>query len=166
MKPAVTYTAAIPAQKSSPANSITWKPGGTPGTGLLAIHTSKASVAYTVEEFAPGTGWHGRAFRLTKASESYSVFCAVNGQDNRCDCAGFCYGRGKPCKHVLACQELIRSELVNPEADTANTELHEPEIPHLETLDEALARIAAAESPAPAKPAKKSWYERVSAEFA
>lgn len=129
MKTAIqTITAAIPAQKSSPANSITWKSGTTPGTGLLAIHTARTSTAYAVEEFQPGTGWVGRAFRLRKSNETYSVFCASAGNFATCDCPGATYHRG-PCKHILACLALIESELVNADADTANTEVCEPAAP-------------------------------------
>ena len=128
----ITFIELLPAQKSSPHSAIHWTPNALGTSGLLVVHTARASVTYTVTEFS--TPWEGRAFHLVKQSEgtdptcdSYDVFCHRAGQDNQCSCAGFAYGRGKPCKHILACQALIsnrwtRDELVNPEQDTSTTE--------------------------------------------
>lgn len=69
---------------------------------------------YTVKEFS--TPWPGRAFHLVKSGDSYDVFIPSNGQDHNCSCPGHAYGRGKPCKHVLACRALIEGELVKAPA--------------------------------------------------
>ncbi len=127
-----TFTEILPAQLSSPRNAIQWQPSTIPGNGLLTVHTLRASVAYLVVEY--GTPWDGRAFLFAKAdegtdteSESYDVFCHRGGQNHQCSCKGFAYGRGKPCKHILAGLALIendwlRSDLVNREQDVSSTE--------------------------------------------
>jgi hypothetical protein len=126
----------LPSQSSSPNNAIQWTPGSKTGTGILIVHVLRASTTYRVTEF--GTAWNGRAFHLIKdgsgtdpESDSYDVYCGRNGQDHQCSCKGFAYGRGKPCKHVLAVQALIENgwtertqeELSNPFQDVSSTDL-------------------------------------------
>lgn len=107
-----TYTEILPARKSSKRSAINYTPSGgeyEPIAGTLTIHTDRASADYLVTEFVPG--WDGRAFTLEKIDggtdaeqESYSLFCARNGQDRTCECKGFV--RWGNCKHldaVLAC---------------------------------------------------------------
>jgi hypothetical protein len=127
-----TYTEVLPAQKSSPHNAINWTPAEQAGCGTLVVHTARASVAYAVTEF--GTAWEGRAFHLVKEgrgtdpeSSAYDVFIHRGGQDHQCSCAGFAYGRGKPCKHILAGLAVIengwdRRDLANGEQDVSSTE--------------------------------------------
>jgi hypothetical protein len=123
-----TFTEVLPATKSSENNAMQWTPGEVPGTGTLVVHTQRASVCYRVTEFA--TDW-GRGFHLTKdgtpgsdaASESYDVLVcrdplpdcgpAAGGshrEGHRCDCKGFTFGRGKPCKHITAALALLANE--------------------------------------------------------
>jgi SWIM zinc finger len=106
-----TKTEALPATKTEPNAGIDWTPTGT-GTGLLVIKQKRLYVTYTVTEFP--TAWDGRAFHFEKFtegsdrdSEAYDVFCSRNGQDQQCQCKGFTYGRGRPCKHIAAAQALI-----------------------------------------------------------
>jgi hypothetical protein len=107
-----TLTEVLPATKSSEHNAMNWTPGEVPGRGSLTVHTARASCCYRVTEF--GTDW-GRAFRLVKdgtagadaTSESYDVLVCRDPRGHRCDCKGFIYGRGKPCKHIAAALALI-----------------------------------------------------------
>jgi len=104
---------------SSKHNGIAWTPDadGT-AAGTLTIEMGKrSSVAYRLSEF--GTPWSGRAFRLVKAeaggdpeSNTYCVFVARSGRGHVCDCRGFAFGRGKPCKHVEACLALLENRWV------------------------------------------------------
>ncbi|WP_439625956.1 SWIM zinc finger family protein [Gemmata sp.] len=111
-----TFTELLPPTKSAPRSGLRWTPTG-PGCGLLVIERPRAVATYAVAEFQ--TPWEGRAFHLVclggqsdAGAESYDVFAARNGQDHRCDCKGFSYGRGKPCKHVLAALALLANEWV------------------------------------------------------
>jgi hypothetical protein len=134
----------LPDQKTSQNNLATWMPGLPGQPGLLTIHMERGSTRYTVAEFP--TPWHGRAFRMSKDTDSYDVFVGLNGQDHQCSCAAHAYGRGRACKHVLACRAIIASELVNPEADRANTEPND--------------------QPAPKPVSKPRDWSRIEAEFA
>jgi hypothetical protein len=71
------------------------------------VDTDRSRTVYHVRE--EQTAWEGRAFRLDvirggtdPESEFYHVFAGVNPADRSCDCKGFTYGRGKPCKHISA----------------------------------------------------------------
>lgn len=109
-----TYTEVLPKTKSSPHNGILWTPGEVPGTGLLVVHTARASVSYRVTEFA--TDW-GRGFHMAKdgtpgsdaQSEAYDVLVCSDPRGHRCDCKGFTFGHGKPCKHIAAALALIEN---------------------------------------------------------
>jgi hypothetical protein len=133
-----TYTEILPPQKTSAHNGINWTPGSKPGTGLLVVHTARATVEYLAVQF--GTPWNGIAIRLEKTVEAgdreetgYDVYCDRNGQDHQCSCKGFAYGRGKPCKHVMAVQAIIENgwlnrndeEPSNPYQDVSNTEFND-----------------------------------------
>lgn len=108
-----TFTATLPATKSSKHNSFCYTPDeGRAGEGVLTIGTQKAITTYHVTELE--TGWDGRAFRLDVIrggtdpdSEHYSVFVAANPQDRQCCCKGFSY-KGH-CKHVAAMETLLAS---------------------------------------------------------
>jgi hypothetical protein len=90
--------------KTSPNRAIRWTPCGC--GGKLEIHCSRAVTTYTVREFK--TNWLGRAFRVTKGNgEAYNVFAANDRRYSTCDCAGFAYGRGKPCRHLEAVYALL-----------------------------------------------------------
>lgn len=106
-----TMTEVLPATKSSDHNALSWTAGERKGTGSLTVHTARASCCYTVTEF--DTDW-GRGFHLAKLtpgsdaeSEAYDVLVCRDPRQSRCDCKGFTYGRGKPCKHVAAALALI-----------------------------------------------------------
>ena len=110
-----TYTEVLPATKSSEHNAMQFTPGEAPGCGLLVVHTARASVTYRVTEFA--TDW-GRAFHFTKdgtpgtdaQSEAYDVLVCRDPRGHRCDCKGFSYGHGRPCKHITAALALIENQ--------------------------------------------------------
>jgi hypothetical protein len=109
-----TFTEVLPATKSSQHNALNWTPDAMPGRGVLVVHTARASVCYRVVEFA--TDW-GRGFRLVKdgtpgtdaESEAYDVLVCHDPRQHRCDCKGFTYGRGKPCKHITAALAVIEN---------------------------------------------------------
>lgn len=89
--------------------------GFTHTVGTLTIESPGHRIEYLVDEFP--TGWDGRGFHLAKLcgaigdtsphDTAYDVFVCRNGQDCRCDCKGFTYGRGKPCKHIAAVKSCI-----------------------------------------------------------
>ena len=119
-----TYSELLPAQKSNKAG-IRWVPM-TATSGALSIDSKRDSAAYVVTE-VPARG-HGREFRFDCAGgqsdatvTAYSVFCGFDGS-SACNCKGYQYGKGKPCKHVLAAQAIwengwMPSDLVNADAD-------------------------------------------------
>lgn len=73
---------------------------------------SKKVEAYSVEEFDAAADFSGRAFTLVRADkkESYAVLVSRDPRQQHCDCAGWAYGRGKPCKHITALTQLIASK--------------------------------------------------------
>jgi hypothetical protein len=131
-------TEVIDGCKTSPKRAIRWTlhpaSAGCTCEGLLEIHCCRGSKAYTVTEFS--TTWDGRAFTLTKADgdESYNVFVGRDWSAYQCDCAGFCYGRDKPCRHVLAMVAVLANGWLpdpraNPDQDVGPTELTDQELP-------------------------------------
>ena len=109
-----TFIEILPATKTSKNWGITFiKPEGIEAVcGKLVIESRGTHVEYRLTEFS--CGWDGRAFYLTKLtegtdseSESYDCFVARNGQDKRCDCKGFIYGKGRPCKHLESIAALL-----------------------------------------------------------
>lgn len=117
MNPNLPCIEVLPPQKSSGHNSLTWVVGEGPGEGVLTVTTKRAVSTYGVREIE--TAWAGRAFRLDvlrggtdPESESYDVFAAADGRTDHCDCKGFAYGRGKPCKHLLAVRALVENRWV------------------------------------------------------
>jgi hypothetical protein len=121
-----TFTEVLPATLSNPHAGIDWTPGVFPGCGVLSIKQKRCYCSYVVTEFA--CGWDGRAFRMRKVEgqagsdaegESYDVFCHRGRQDHRCDCKGFEFGRGKPCKHVLSALALIENGWLDLTAEPA-----------------------------------------------
>lgn len=121
------YTDLLPPTKSAPKAGYRWSPTG-PGRGLLIIESPGRMATYAAGEFP--CQWDGRAFHLScvggqtdpeGAADGYNVFVARGGHGHRCDCRGFSYGRGKPCKHILACVSIWDNgwlDMANPEADT------------------------------------------------
>lgn len=83
--------------------------------GVLRIESPGKRVEFAVDEFP--TGWDGRGFHLAKLDgaigkhdeecQSYDVFVGRNGQDCRCDCRGFVFGKGKKCRHLEAVMSCI-----------------------------------------------------------
>ncbi|WP_439627610.1 SWIM zinc finger family protein [Gemmata sp.] len=127
------YTELLPPTKSAPRSGIRWTPVG-PGTGLLIIEKPRVMATYAVREFQ--TPWPGRAFRFDcrggqtdaeGAADGYDVFVPHRGTEWRCDCKGFSYGKGRPCKHVEAVRAILANgwmdSPVNPDADTGRTEV-------------------------------------------
>ncbi len=117
MDPKLPCVEVLPAQKSSPHNGLTWVIGEGPGEGVLTVTTARAVSTYGVREIR--TAWPGRAFRLDvirggtdPESESYDVFAADDPRGSHCDCKGFTYGRGRPCKHLLAVRALVENRWV------------------------------------------------------
>lgn len=110
-----TLTELLPPTASSPHSALQFTASETvPHAGLLLIDTARARVEYLiVETDAAG----GRAFHLAKVtpgtdaeSEEYSVFVGRAGSS--CSCKGFAYGRGKPCKHLLAVAALLDNHAI------------------------------------------------------
>ena len=114
-----TLTEVLPASKSSPNSAIRFTPSDRPGCGLLSIDTARATVEYLVAEFPADL--RGRAFHLAKVAgtpgtdaetDAYAVACGPAGEPVSCECKGFAYGRGKPCKHLVAVRALIENRWV------------------------------------------------------
>jgi hypothetical protein len=98
-------------EQASQKSEMTWVPVA-PAVGVLRIDTTRTSVTYRVEELpAPD----GRAFRFSKTDKAagdpegddYTPFVGRVTRLDTCDCRGFIFGRGKPCKHVNAARALI-----------------------------------------------------------
>lgn len=111
------YTEIIPATKTSANNGIRWTPSERPNEGEIIIDMGRTRAVYHLTEMQ--TAWEGRAFRLDivrggtdPESESYNVFAAANPQDRQCDCKGFSYGRGRPCKHIAAVEALLENQWI------------------------------------------------------
>jgi hypothetical protein len=108
---APTLTEVLPAQLSSRHNAMKWTPTG-PAAGLLTLDTKRDRVVYAVEELPCPDG---RAFRFKKIDKAagdhegdlYTPFVGRVPQLDACDCKGFVFGRGRPCKHLLAARSLI-----------------------------------------------------------
>jgi hypothetical protein len=110
------FTEVLESTKSSKNSAMTWTPGKIAGCGVLVVHMQRVSTTYTVNEFR--TDWTGRGFRLEKVEggsdkeeTAYNVFCSRDGS-HVCDCKGFYYGKGKPCKHINAVLALIENQWV------------------------------------------------------
>jgi hypothetical protein len=117
-----TYIEALPATKSSKYNGIRWttdtvQTDSPAAAGVMQIDTARGRTVYKVVEF--GTGWDGRAFHFSKISggtdaesEAYDVFVCRSGGAHQCDCKGFAYNRGKPCKHIESILALIENRWI------------------------------------------------------
>lgn len=120
------YEELLPERASGKAG-IRWVPTGAV-SGILSIDDKNGSAAYVLHE-VPARGY-GREFRLDCAggqSDStvlnYTVCCGADGRDS-CNCRGFAFGKGKPCRHLLAVRAIadngwLPGDLVNAEADAA-----------------------------------------------
>src|SRR4051794_24428386 len=85
---------------------MTWEPAAA-GVGTLTVTDTRTHTRYGVVELPVGRGFGGRAVKLSKADgEVYCVRVGTRPGDHSCDCAGFAYGRGKPCKHLAALTAL------------------------------------------------------------
>lgn len=123
-----TFVEALPASRTHQHRGIRWTPCEPTArcacSGRLEIlQGSKGrSTVYTLTLFP--CDWNGTAARLDKAdgSEHYSVYVAHDGQERRCDCAGFEYAAKEradsrhrntahrdtaECKHIDALLALL-----------------------------------------------------------
>jgi len=114
---AVKWIELLPATLTSKHNGITWTPTAVPACGLLTIGMGRVRVTYRLNEFS--TTWDGRAFRFVKTTEgtdkesdTYEVFIARSGRGHVCDCKGFSFGKGKPCKHIESVLALLENRWV------------------------------------------------------
>lgn len=105
-----TFTATLPARKSSKGTEIKFTAGANAGTGLLEIGSKRAVTEYLVVEFAADGG---RGFRLAKVTpgtdaeaDGYDVF-ACGTSAPKCECRGAI--RWGSCKHADAVAELLAS---------------------------------------------------------
>jgi hypothetical protein len=104
-----TFTEVLPATQTHANRAMTWEPAGN-GCGVLAITDTKTHTRYGVCRRPIGKGFAGVAFKLTKADgEVYCVRVGDAAEDVSCDCKGFAFGRGKPCKHVAAVRGMIEN---------------------------------------------------------
>lgn len=129
-----TYTEVLPATKSAPHSAIRWTPSGTiPASGLLTIQSNRTDCTYLVCEME--SSYPVRNFLFAKVEgapgsdqgeSSYTVSVGVAGSPVACECRGFVYGRGKPCKHIAAAVAILDNgwldSPVNPDADVESTE--------------------------------------------
>lgn len=102
------------AAERPPTTTVEYDPLGV----LLIRNGSKTQ--YTLSEFpVGGPVFDGRAFELVGDPDggTYHLFCARNGQDSTCDCAGFTYTSddrtGGRCKHLDAIRTLIEVGLLD-----------------------------------------------------
>jgi hypothetical protein len=98
-----TLTEVIDGCKTSPNRAIRWT--ACQCGGKLEICTKQGVTEYSIRPIP--TQWNGVALRFSKPDgEAYSTFLGDNPRDDQCDCAGFCYGRGKRCRHLEAAHAL------------------------------------------------------------
>lgn len=105
---ATTFTDLLPPSKTCPNRAVKYTPA-CDGVGVLELTDNRSHTRYALARQPFG------GYRLTKAGgvESYVV---TVGQ---CDCAGFTYGKGEPCKHIDAVQCLLANRWL--EADDRET---------------------------------------------
>ena len=86
-----TFTDLLPPTRTSPNRAVKYTPACA-GVGVLELTDSRSHTRYALAVQPFG------GVRLTKAGgeESYVVTVGT------CDCAGYTFGRGKPCKHIDA----------------------------------------------------------------
>jgi predicted nucleic acid-binding Zn finger protein len=104
-----TFTEVLEPTATHKNRALTWMPAAT-GVGVLTVTDSRIHVRYGVCELPVGKGFSGRAVKLSKADgEVYCVRVGERAGDDHCDCKGFSYGRGKPCKHISALAALLEN---------------------------------------------------------
>ncbi|MBA4191972.1 MAG: hypothetical protein C0467_28670 [Planctomycetaceae bacterium] len=129
-----TFAELLPPTKSAPHAGIRWTLTAA-GKGLLSIEAPRKCAVYVVVEFQ--TAWAGRAFHFEclggqsdkdSLKGGYDVFIG-RPHETRCDCKGWAYGRGKPCRHIAAVRAIIENGWMdcpaNLDADSGNTEPNE-----------------------------------------
>lgn len=112
------YTEKLPPSKTEPNRGFKlfrWSPEATAEShtvGTILFETPKTSCEFLVSEFP--TSW-GRGFHLEKMcgavgddkeATSYDVLVCGKG-NHQCDCKGFAFGKGKPCRHILALVDCV-----------------------------------------------------------
>lgn len=122
-------TEVIDPNKTDGPRAIRFNP--LPGGGVLLIDDRKRTRTYSVREFVPDSGWHGRAFHLTKSTgERRDVFLAHDGHSHHCDCEAGTYRPAARCCHVEAMLAVAENgwlpgDAANPDADHGPTEVPE-----------------------------------------
>jgi predicted nucleic acid-binding Zn finger protein len=90
-----TFTEVLPASKSNPHRAMKWTPACV-GVGTLELTDKRTHVRYAVASQPFG------GVRMTRTDgETYVVTAGT------CDCAGYTFGRGKLCKHIVALHALL-----------------------------------------------------------
>jgi hypothetical protein len=105
-----TFSASLPATKSSKASSIAFAPSVNPGTGVLTIDVQRSIGEYGVVEFkidGPGRGFHLAKIEggSDVEAEFYAVMCGKRPEQDYCDCRGFT--RAGHCKHSAAMRVAV-----------------------------------------------------------
>ncbi len=105
------YTDLLPETKSETHGAFTWAPEGANATshvaGVLTLTGKRSHCRYRVEEFPADMGRGFMLFKLDagsdKSEERYACFTPTSRNvAAQCECKGFAFGRGKPCKHLAA----------------------------------------------------------------
>jgi hypothetical protein len=96
-----TFTELLPASKTSPSRAMTYTPV-CDGVGTLELADKKTFTRYAVARQPFG------GVRFTKAGGADTYVATAHA----CDCAGFTFGKGKPCKHVDAVRVLEANDLL------------------------------------------------------
>lgn len=89
-----TYTDLLPPTRTTPNRAIKYTPACS-GVGVLELTDNRSHTRYALARQPFG------GYRLTKSGGAESYVVTVG----QCECAGFVFGNGRPCKHIdsVAC---------------------------------------------------------------
>lgn len=91
-----TFTDLLPPTRTSPNRAVKYTPACS-GVGVLELTDNRSHTRYALVRQPFG------GYRLTKAGGSETYVVTVG----QCECKGFVFGNGKPCKHITALETVI-----------------------------------------------------------
>lgn len=107
-----TLTEVLPATLSSKSNAVHFTPSADQdGAGLLVIDTARTRSEFLLVSGPVTGGLHVHLAKVGGGSDpegaAYDVFVGRAGAFDSCDCKGFTFGRGRPCKHISSVRALL-----------------------------------------------------------
>lgn len=108
-----TFTEILPASKTSPNRAMRYTPCCA-GCGVVELTDKRSHVRYALAVQPFG------GVRFTKAGGAETYVATASA----CDCAGFTYGQGTPCKHVAAVRALVANDWLSHDGRETVTDRH------------------------------------------